>query len=76
MQSQIVGSEPGCGTNLLLNQAPDLARRGGLVLLGDPGRAYLPSHGLHERARYLVPTSRELEDRESRDGVVWEVLPG
>jgi len=46
----------------------DLARRGGLVLLGDPGRAYLPSHGLHERARYLVPTSRELEDRESRDG--------
>ncbi len=48
----------------------------GLVLLGDPGRAYLPSHGLHERARYLVPTSRELEDRESRDGVVWEVLPG
>ena len=54
----------------------DLARRGGLVLLGDPGRAYLPSHGLHERARYLVPTSRELEDRESRDGGVWEVLPG
>jgi len=53
-----------------------LAARGSLVLLGDPGRAYLPSHGLHERARYLVPTSRELEDRESRDGVVWEVLPG
>src|SRR4029077_16822422 len=54
----------------------DLARRGGLVLLGDPGRAYLPAQGLRERARYLVPTSRELEDRESRDGVVWEVLPG
>jgi predicted nicotinamide N-methyase len=54
----------------------DIARRGGLVLIGDPGRAYLPSHGLRERARYLVPTSRELEDRESRDGVVWEVLPG
>jgi predicted nicotinamide N-methyase len=52
-----------------------LAARGSLVLLGDPGRAYLPSHGLHERARYLVPTSRELEDRESRDGVVWEVQP-
>jgi predicted nicotinamide N-methyase len=53
----------------------DLARRGGLVLLGDPGRTYLPSHGMRERARYLVPTSRELEDRDSRDGVVWEVLP-
>ena len=53
-----------------------LAARGSLVLLGDPGRAYLPAQGIRERARYLVPTSRELEDRESRDGVVWEVLPG
>jgi predicted nicotinamide N-methyase len=52
-----------------------LAARGSLVLLGDPGRTYLPSHGMRERARYLVPTSRELEDRDSRDGVVWEVLP-
>ena len=51
-----------------------LAARGSLVLLGDPGRAYLPSHGMRERARYLVPTSRELEDRETSDGVVWEVL--
>jgi predicted nicotinamide N-methyase len=47
-----------------------------LVLLGDPGRAYLPAGGLRERARYLVPTSRDLEDRETRDGVVWQVLPG
>ena len=53
-----------------------LASRGSLVLLGDPGRAYLPAQGIHERARYLVPTSRELEARESCDGVVWEVLPG
>jgi hypothetical protein len=30
---------------------------------------------LRERARYLVPTSRELEDRDTRDGVVWQVLP-
>ena len=53
-----------------------LAARGVLVLLGDPGRAYLPSEGLIKRARYLVPTSRELEDRECRDTVIWEVLPG
>jgi predicted nicotinamide N-methyase len=53
-----------------------LAARGVLVLLGDPGRAYLPSEGLIERAHYLVPTSRELEDRECRDTVIWEVLPG
>jgi len=51
-----------------------LAERGCLVLLGDPGRAYLPAHGLRERGRYLVPTSRDLEDRDSRDGVVWEVI--
>jgi predicted nicotinamide N-methyase len=52
-----------------------LARRGLLVLLGDPGRAYLPANGLRERTRYVVPTSRDLEDRETRDGVVWQVLP-
>jgi predicted nicotinamide N-methyase len=52
-----------------------LAGRGFLVLLGDPGRAYLPETGLRECARYLVPTTRELEDRDTRDGVVWQVLP-
>jgi predicted nicotinamide N-methyase len=52
-----------------------LAGRGCLVLLGDPGRAYLPANRLRERARYLVPTSRELEGRDTRDGVVWQVLP-
>jgi len=52
------------------------AVRGASVLLGDPGRAYLPKSGLRERARYEVPTSRELEDRECRECVVWEVLPG
>jgi predicted nicotinamide N-methyase len=51
-----------------------LAARGALVLLGDPGRAYLPSEGLVELARYLVLTSRELEDRDTRDGIVWQVL--
>jgi predicted nicotinamide N-methyase len=52
-----------------------LAGRGCLVLLGDPGRAYLPANRLRERGRYLVPTSRELEGRDTRDGVVWQVLP-
>ena len=53
-----------------------LAGHGSLVLLGDPGRAYLPSKGLVERAHYIVPTSREIEDRDTRDGIVWEMLPG
>src|SRR6202795_739350 len=52
-----------------------IAARGRLALLGDPGRAYLPREGLVERARYAVPTSRELEDRDEREGVVWQVLP-
>jgi predicted nicotinamide N-methyase len=53
-----------------------LAERGSLVLLGDPGRAYLPRGDLVERARYIVPTSRELEDRETRESIVWQLLPG
>ena len=52
-----------------------LAADGCLVLLGDPGRSYLPTAGLRERARYLVPANRELEGCDSRETVVWEVLP-
>jgi predicted nicotinamide N-methyase len=50
-----------------------LARDGVIVLLGDPGRSYVPTSGLVALARYTVATSRELEDRESREGVVWRV---
>ena len=52
-----------------------IAARQRPALLGDPGRAYLPRSGLIELARYEVPTSREIEDREAREGVVWQVLP-
>jgi predicted nicotinamide N-methyase len=52
----------------------ELVKQGATVLLGDPGRNYLPSHGLVELARYTVPTSRELEDRDTREGIVWRVL--
>lgn len=50
------------------------AGRGALVLLADPGRAYLPKQGLVELARYSVPTTRELEDREERETVVYRVI--
>jgi predicted nicotinamide N-methyase len=50
-----------------------LARAGVTILLGDPGRSYVPTSGLVAQARYTVATSRELEDRESREGVVWRV---
>ena len=51
-----------------------LARNGRVVVLGDPGRSYLPADGLCECSRYVVPTSRDLEDRDSREGVVWKVV--
>lgn len=51
------------------------AGEGITVLMGDPGRNYLPGSGLAEIARYLVPTTKELEDREERETVVWRVLP-
>jgi predicted nicotinamide N-methyase len=53
-----------------------IAGNDALVLLGDPGRAYLPASGLRKLARFIVPTSRELEDRDSRETIVWQLLPG
>jgi predicted nicotinamide N-methyase len=50
------------------------ARGGALVLLGDPGRAYLPASGLEALARYWVPTPLELEDREARETTVWQLM--
>jgi predicted nicotinamide N-methyase len=49
------------------------AAQGALVLLGDPGRAYLPQSGLQELARYIVATPLDLEDREQRETVVWRL---
>jgi predicted nicotinamide N-methyase len=51
-----------------------LAGRGITVLLGDPGRAYLPTAGLAALARYEVPTPLDLEDRKMREGVVWRLM--
>lgn len=52
----------------------ELAGRGCTVILGDPGRAYLPKDGLEALARYPVPTSLDLEDRELRETTVWRML--
>lgn len=48
-----------------------LATGGATVLLGDPGRAYLPKDGLEKVAQYAVPTSLDLEDRTVRTTVVY-----
>jgi predicted nicotinamide N-methyase len=47
--------------------------KGVRILIADPGRAYMPQQGLKELGRYEVPTSRELEDQESRIVTVWEM---
>lgn len=52
-----------------------LAGRGVAILMGDPGRAYLPQNGLVELARYQVPTTLELEDRQMRETIVWRLMP-
>jgi predicted nicotinamide N-methyase len=48
-----------------------LARRGTMVLVGDPGRSYLPRARLTELARYEVPVTRALEDAEVKRTTVW-----
>lgn len=48
------------------------ASRGSLVLVGDPGRAYLPT-GLIKRASYDVPVSEALESVPLRHTTVWQV---
>jgi len=49
------------------------AYRGALVLVGDPGRAYLPTTGMIKRAAYDVPVLESLEDATVRHTTVWQV---
>jgi predicted nicotinamide N-methyase len=51
------------------------AREGAVVLLGDPGRSYLPRERLEKLIEYQVPVSRDLEDQEIKRTSVWR-LPG
>lgn len=48
-----------------------LAARGALLLVGDPGRSYLPKDRLHKLAVYQVPVTRALEDSEVKKTTVW-----
>ncbi len=51
-----------------------LHERGAQILIGDPGRAYLP-RDLEQVARYEVPVTRELEDAEIKRVDVWRFAP-
>ncbi len=48
--------------------------RDAVVWIADPGRAYLPNSGLLQIARYVVPTSMELEDRTEREVGLYRVV--
>ena len=49
------------------------ASRGALVLVGDPGRAYLPTDAMIKQASYDVPVSEALESVPIRHTTVWQV---
>jgi predicted nicotinamide N-methyase len=46
---------------------------GSTVLIGDPGRTYLPRERLTCIATYAVPVSRSLEDAEIKRSHVWQL---
>jgi predicted nicotinamide N-methyase len=49
------------------------AARGALVLIGDPGRAYLPADELTAAASYDIPVVEALESVPVRHATVWRV---
>ena len=51
-----------------------IAKRGGQVIVGDPGRAYLPKERLEALATYQVPVTRALEDSEVKKTTVWRFI--
>ena len=50
-----------------------LSARGATVLIGDPGRSYLPKSRLEAVATYEVPVTRALEDAEIKRSSVWRL---
>jgi predicted nicotinamide N-methyase len=46
---------------------------GTAVLIGDPGRSYLPRERLERLAEYAVPVTRDLEDAEIKRSAVWRL---
>ena len=58
----------------LLAWLREFVPKGVLILLGDPGRSYFPKFGVEKLATYSVETTRELEDRETRETSVYRLL--
>jgi predicted nicotinamide N-methyase len=84
VQDNLIGLDEGWDTVLagdicyerdLAEQVTDwlfaLSRRGATVLIGDPGRSYLPREKLEQVSHYEVPVTRTLEDAEIKKTSVW-----
>lgn len=84
VQADVVGQDHGWDTVLagdicyerdLAQRVTDwlfaLRERGATVLIGDPGRSYLPKDRLEQLALYEVPVTRALEDSEIKKTSVW-----
>ncbi len=56
-----------------LNWLEQAQAKGVDVLIGDPGRSYLPKDRLIKVAEYSVPVSRDLEDAEIKHTAVWRL---
>ncbi len=62
-------------TEAMLGWLGPIAASGRAVLIGDPGRTYLPKDRLERLAEYEVPVTRELEDLEIKRTSVWRLRP-
>ncbi len=89
VQANLIGQDLGWDTVLagdicyerdLAEQVTDwllgLSRRGATVLIGDPGRSYLPKDRLEQLEIYEVPVTRTLEDAEIKKTSVWRFRHG
>jgi predicted nicotinamide N-methyase len=86
LQADIVGQDRGWDTVLagdicyerdladrVIEWLSGLSRRGATVLIGDPGRSYLPKDRLETIAAYEVPVTRTLEDADIKKSSVWRL---
>lgn len=51
-----------------------LRKKGREVLIGDPGRSYLPQKLLTKIMCYMIPTTKDLEDSDTKESCVWQFL--
>jgi predicted nicotinamide N-methyase len=61
-------------TEAMIGWLAPLARAGRAILIGDPGRTYLPRERLEKLAEYQVPVTRALEDFEIKRTGVWRLV--